>query len=170
MVSKAAKTKMPMSHPGRQGGFTLLEIIIVLVLLGLAAAVVIPSFIGGLRGLQLETAGRDLVTRMKQARTDALNQQSVIRVILKNNPQEDAQYAFVDEYGRALRTYNLPTGVEVKTAEGELPLKISFYPSGRSSGGKFSLQNEGGRVLRIFVDPVTGFGRVLKDTQIAGEQ
>jgi prepilin-type N-terminal cleavage/methylation domain-containing protein len=159
-----------MSHPGRRDGFTLLELIIVLILLGLAAAVVIPSFTGGLRGLRLETAGRDLITRMKQARTDALSQQAVFRVVLKTDPAGDDQYVFVDEYGRTLRSYNLPEDVVVKTPEKELPLTISFYPSGKSSGGKFSLQYEGGRVLRISVDPVTGFGRVLKATEIMGEQ
>jgi type II secretion system protein H len=165
MVSKAAKTRMPMSHPGSSDGFTLLEVVVVLVLLGLAAALVIPSFTAGLRGLELETAGRDLITRMKQARTDALNQQTVFRVVLSDDSVEAARYALVDEYGRPLKAYELPADVSVEVQEGELPLTISFYPNGRSSGGWFDLRSEGGRKLKIVVDPVTGFGSVEKENR-----
>ena len=154
---------MRTSRPGRQSGFTLLELIVVLILLGAAAAVVIPSFTGGFLGLQMETASRDLVTRMRQARVEAVAKQSVYRIILGGEEQlDEAKYALADEYGRTLRSYDLPEGISLSLEE---PLTISFYPNGRSSGGRFELRRDGGRELIIRVDPVTGFGKVLKSAE-----
>jgi len=153
---------MRILHPGNRDGFTLLELIIVLVLLGAAAAVVVPSFTGGILGLQLETSSRDLITRMRQARVDAVSQQAVFRVVLSGEDSKYSKYMLVDEYGRELRSYELPKGISL-TAKDQLPLTISFYPNGRSSGGSFGLKREGGRELTIRVDPITGFGKVLKD-------
>jgi hypothetical protein len=139
-------------------------LIVVLILLGAAAAVVVPSFTGGILGLQLETSSRDLITRLRQARVDAVAQQAVFRVILGGKDSEDSKYTLVDEYGRELSSYDLPKGLAL-IAEEPLPLTISFYPNGRSSGGNFGIKREGGRELKIRVDPITGFGKVLKDEE-----
>jgi len=154
---------MRTSRPGSRRGFTLLELIVVLVLLGAVAAVVMTSFSGVMLGLQLETASRDLVTRMRQARVDAVARQAAFRVVLAAEPSQGFSYMLADEYGRKIRSYELPKGISI-IAEEELPLTISFYPNGRSSGGRFGLKREGGRELRIDVDPITGFGKVVKDS------
>lgn len=146
---------------GRRSGFTLLELLVILVLLGAASAVIVPSFTGGMLGLQLETSSRDLITRMRQARVDAVAGQSVCRVVLGTGLAEDTKYFLVDEYGRKINSYELPRGITL-TSEQELPLTISFYPNGRSSGGRFQLRRDGGRELTIEVDPITGFGKVLQ--------
>ena len=49
------------------------------------------------------------------------------------------------------------------TEEVEFPVRISFYANGRSSGATFSLKRETGREMRIWVDPITGFSKVLKE-------
>lgn len=162
MVLRAVKKRMPISLPGSRDGFTLLELIVILVLLGAAAAVVVPSFTGGILGLQLETASRDLVTRMRQARVEAVARQAVFRVVLGTEASQGSSYTVVDEYGREIESYELPKGISL-IAEEELPLTISFYPNGRSSGGGFSLRRDGGKELAILVDPITGIGKVLKD-------
>ena len=95
---------MPISLPGRKDGFTLLELVVVLVLLGAAAAVVVPSFTGGMMGLQLETESRDLVTRMRQARVNAVAQQVVFRVVVGTERTDGFKYSLVDEYGREIKS------------------------------------------------------------------
>ena len=148
----------------RQDGFTLLELIVVLVLLGISAAVIVPSFTGGMLGLQLETASRDLVTRMRQARVDAVARQAVFRVVLGTGLNQASRYKVVDEFGREISSYDLPPGIALVAKQEEFPLTISFYPNGRSSGGSFGLKRDGGRELTIQVDPITGFGKVLRDS------
>ena len=170
MGSKAAKTIVPKSCLGSRvaadPGFTLFEAMVVLVLLSLALVVVMPSFSRGMRGLELETASRDLITRMKKTRTKAITEQKVFRVVLSQdeNPDQEneirAYYVLTDEFELELQRFPLPQGVFIDPGELELPLKISFYPNGRSMGGRWALENEHGRRIRIRTDPITGFARV----------
>ena len=159
---KVVKTTVPMSPRGRRG-FTLFELLVVLILLGAAAAVVVPSFTGGFGGIQLETAARDLVTHMRQARGAAVTRQRVQRVFLlvPEDPKEPFAYVLTDDFEQPLKQYFLPQGISYLEARSE-PLGFSFYPNGRSSGGRVGLRNEAGRRLFIEVSPITGFGHVQR--------
>lgn len=161
---KGVTTRMPTLPTGNSEGFTLFELLVVLLLMALAAALVVPSLTRGLDGLELEAAGRDLVTTMKRARSEAVSQQKVMRIILESEPEEAAEYVLANEYAQPVKVFPLPEGVEIQPAEpGQLlPMVISFYPNGRSSGGSFFLKRSGGRTLEIEVDPITGFGRVVQ--------
>ncbi len=132
-------------------------------LAGLAAALIVPSFSRGLTGIQLEATGRDLITRMKQARSQAIAEQRVFRILIPGRqpePSRPSSYILANEYEESLEAFPLPSGITLGT-ESEIQLKqISFYPNGRSSGGRLVLEHEQGRHLRIVVDPVTGFARI----------
>lgn len=155
---------MPTLLRGECRGFSLFELLVVVILLAAAAAVVLPSFTSGLSGLELETAGRDLVTRMRQARGEAISRQKVFRVILYPGagPSEPSYYVVANEFGQPLETYPLPEGVRFAGDPEEFPLRVSFYPNGRSSGGSVLLENRRNKKIQLWVDAVTGFGKVLK--------
>ncbi len=159
---------MQMSRPGRTpanglSGFSFLEVFIVLLVMSLAAIVVAPSFTRGFKGLELETSGRDLVTVMKQARSRAIAKQQVFRVILTKADQR-CTYILADDFGEKIKEYPLPKDVSFYVEDDqELPLTVSFYPNGRSSGGTITLVGAQGKEMPIKVDPVTGFGRVESD-------
>ncbi len=152
--------------PGRTGGFTLFEIIIVLVIMGTAAAVVIPSFVGGLSGIQMETATRDLITCMRRARSDAVTQQKTFRVVLKSNPDGISRYILADDYQKLIKDFELPKGISF-TDQGVIDgdQVISFYSNGRSSGGSFILKNKKGKKIKVEIDPITGFGKMVKNPE-----
>lgn len=165
MVLKAVKEIMPISYPGNNRGFSLLEIMVVVVLLAAASAIVLPSFSGAFASLQVETAGRDMATVMKQARSYSVGRQRPFRIMIALNEysSEAVEYVMADEYGRAMKVFSLPDGVRFVSAERHgdtMSAGVSFYPSGRSSGGVFYLSNEQGRQVRIIVDPITGFSVV----------
>ena len=165
MGLKAVKETMPILYPGNRKGFSLLEIIVVVVLLAAASAIVLPSFSGTFAGLQVETAGRDMATVMKQARSYAVGRQQPYRVMpsMSEFSGEALEYTLADEYGRPVKVFPLPDGVRFVGAEGfggPVPGGVSFYPSGRSSGAVFYLRNEQGKTVRVAVDPVTGFSVV----------
>ena len=146
-------------------GFSLLELLVVLILVALAVGIVMPSFSGGLRALELQTAGRDLITHMRHARSQAIAKQKVFRIILIQEEGEDVSdsYIFANEFEQEIRKIFLPEGVSVETEEQEFPVRISFFANGRSSGALFTLKRETGRPMQIRVDPITGFPRVLKE-------
>jgi len=162
---KAVMAIMPISYPGKRRGFSLLEIIVVVVLLAAASAIVLPSFSGAFTSLQVETAGRDMATVLKQARSFAVGRQRPYRVMLSLNEfsGEVLEYVLADEYGRAVKVFTLPEGIRFVGGEGLGETgsnEVSFYPSGRSSGAVFFLRNEQGKTVRVAVDPITGFSVV----------
>lgn len=149
-------------------GFSLFELLVVIVLMSLALAVVLPSFSRGLKGLELKATGRDLITRMKQARSRSITEQRVFRILVskEGNPLEGEAanyYTFTNEFEEEIKRFVFPGGISSQVEDGEFPVKISFYPNGRSSGASFLLVNEQERHLEIFVDPITGLGRVVDE-------
>lgn len=163
----------PSQPLARSRGFTLFELIVVLVLIALAAGLVLPSFSRGMQSIELEATSRDLVTRMKRARSEAIAGQKVFRIMLFQGETADDDsgegnndyYVLADDFEQPIRRYPLPEGISIELDESrEFPLKASFYPNGRSSGGQFILKNAAGKELQIQLDPITGFAKVLKES------
>lgn len=164
MELKAARVRMRTPSPGnhRAAGFTLLELIIVLILLALVTAVVGISLSGGMSGLQLETSTRDVITLMKHARSEAVGKQQVVRVVF-GQEQGAGQYVMTNDFGEPIKLFSLPTGFVFEAPEGrELPMVVSFYANGRSSGGLVAVKSPSGRRYFIEADPITGFARMAR--------
>ena len=161
----------PTLRPGDQvrqpAGFSLLELVVVLVLVGLAATLILPSFTTGLTGIKLETAARDLITEMKVARARAISQQKVFRFQLSQDPASSKSLSatLANEFGEPINQFDLDPSIRWETDPGVLALEISFYPNGRSSGSSFTLKNPAGKRITVEIDAVTGFARVVKPEQ-----
>lgn len=158
------RVKTPISRPG-DSGFTLIEILIVLLLLGAAAVLVMPSFTTGLAGVELESAARDFVTELKRARLAAVSTQQPRRIILMEpEGSEDARrYVLTDEFERRLEALSLPKGIGFYVEDSRSwPVVLSFYPDGTSSGGEVYLANSAGKRLKVRLDPVTGYAKVAR--------
>ncbi len=152
---------------GREAGFTLLEILLVLSIIGLAGALLVPR-LGGLddRGFNIEV--REAAGLLNNARRNA---------IVSGNP---ATVSFVPETSGAPFDYHPPAfsagvfearGIELhfqdSTGEREAvrePLEITFFPEGGSTGGDLLLLRDG-RHAAIAVDPVTGRLRMDYDAE-----
>jgi general secretion pathway protein H len=134
-------------------GFTLLELIVVFVVIGLVAAVAAPAMIGRLGPAQVETAARELASRLRQTRSAAIggNVDLVFTIDVENR-----SYAVP---GRPPRP--LPSGIELgmTTAETERLGRgagaIRFFPDGSSTGGEIRLSS-GAAGYRVEVDWLTG--------------
>ena len=163
MARKVAIRMQPTLRPGDRAGFSLLEIIAVMVVMALGAVLVLPGLNTGLNGLRLDSAARDMVTLMKTARSQAIAEQKVFRVMLKINPDQPADsYVYANEYEEEIKAFPFPAGVRILVTDPGISGRISFYPNGRSSGLQFTLHNEQGKALLVNVDPVTGFARLTR--------
>ncbi len=164
--------RMLTSRPGeatRSAGFSLLELIVVLLLLGLASVLVAPSFTGGLSGLQLETSTRDVITLMRHARSEAIAKQHVFRVVLGEEDPLSVKYFLTNDFGEPIKERELPKGFQFQVADDvRLPLTVSFYPNGRSSGAAFGIKNKQGKATAIAVDTITGFAKLEKRSKTEG--
>jgi general secretion pathway protein H len=147
--------------PGRASGFTLIELLVVLVIAVALFAIVPAMMSGGLGGVQLRTAARDLAAGLGETRSLAIA------------AQQEAVFQ-IDVVGRVYRIpgdarhYHLPAklGVKLYTAQSELVSgsqgAIRFFPDGSSTGGRVSV-SYGGRALGVDVDWLTGRVQILDE-------
>ena len=135
------------------GGFTLVELLVVLVIAALALALVGTSISRNISGAEMRTAARKVAASMRYTRTQAIIGKS-------------EQVFLVDTESRTYKAGNreavtLPEGmnVELNTARSELTSEtaggIRFYPDGGSTGGNVRLEANG-RVYRVNVAWLTG--------------
>ena len=143
-------------------GFSLLELVVVLTLLLFSALVAMPVVSKGLDALTLETAGRDLIVRMRQARSSAIARQEVFRIVLEKRKEGPDFYLLTGDFEEEIQKFFLPAGVALDVENEAFPVKISFYSNGRSSGQLLTLKRNRGKPMRILVDTVTGFAMVVR--------
>ncbi len=141
---------------GNDDGFTLLEMLIVIALLGLMIALSAPSIGNSLSGLQLSTGTRRLSAILRNVRSNAIAEKKNYKVVF--NPEEGS-YTYQTNSGN--KAVLLPAGIEIaKLVELDEDVSgnaaIYFYPKGNSSGGRIILTNEKEQVFRIDVEAVSG--------------
>lgn len=170
------------------GGFTLLELIIVLIIIGIASALVVPRLVGGMGSLDVRTASGKVAASLRYARSQAVSQKIDYTAVfdLEHNRltimtssesagegDEDGAEVGKKSAGIQGKTYDLPgrvffertpAGDEYMSDEeiGTEIFRIGFYPSGGSDGGEIALVNERGRRYTVRVDIITGVVKVAR--------
>jgi general secretion pathway protein H len=140
-------------------GVTLLELLIVLSLMAIVAAMVYPRIGSGVSTTELKSAARQMAAALRLARSDALatRRESFVSIDLERR---------VFRVDRDPREIALPKDVELKlfTAQSDLISDkagaIRFYPDGGSNGGRVTLA-AGERKYEVDVDWLTGRVAIL---------
>jgi len=137
----------------QQRGFSLIEMIAVIVLVAIVATLVSFSFSKSLSSAKIQAASRDLVAALRYTRGQAIvkGKEMAMELNLENNSYQAPSKALVQ----------LPKNMELRllTASQELTSessgRIRFYPDGSSTGGHISVIT-GEREWRINVNWLTG--------------
>ncbi len=157
-------------------GFTLLELLVVLVIIAMMSAVIAPQLAGSLTGMNLKTASRKVSASLRYARSNATSESltyiSVFdfdknRLIIlpcQEKSGEIPEECMLDneESMDRPKIYNLPEGVRFEKAENFQEetdsgyFQIAFYPGGGSSGGQVVVTGERKGRYTINVDFITG--------------
>ena len=139
----------------RSAGVTLLELLIVLTIMAIAAAFVYPMFGGtGASTAELKSAARQVAAGLRYARSEALATRQETRVML-----DLGERTF--RIDRDAYVHALPKAIEVKlfTAQSDLVNDrvgaIRFFADGGSNGGRVTLAS-GERKYDIDIDWLTG--------------
>lgn len=143
----------------RSRGFTLLELLLVLFLLGLVYAVSGPVLDAGSGGLSIKAAARQLAAGFRKARGVAVAQHTEATVTI------DVKAHTFAVTGDS-RIYELPRNVEVTmfTSQTELVsdavASIRFFPDGSSTGGRVAVSIGDAKDI-VDVDWLTGRVKLL---------
>ncbi|MDI6782846.1 MAG: prepilin-type N-terminal cleavage/methylation domain-containing protein [bacterium] len=156
-------------------GFTLLEILIVLVIVTLIIGFAIPNFRGAFEQTKLESASRNLVTMLGTAQHLSVIHRLMFQVKFDSNKQE---YQIIpdssllkdnDELPNYARRRKLPDGVKFGTITIRAPGTpetgggtqfLAFYPNGGSDGAVISLGDNSGAIITLQVMKATGLIKV----------
>jgi general secretion pathway protein H len=136
-----------------QAGFTLFELLLVLVIMASGYALVVRFTSGGVSGAELKSATRAVAAGLRDARGTAIAQQQNTALTL------DLGRRTMGVSGQ--RERKLPERLELKlyTAQSEIVDEqhgaIRFYPDGSSTGGRVTLAS-GERKFLVDVDWLTG--------------
>lgn len=157
-------------------GYTLLELLVVLIIISLVSALVAPKLAGSLSSLNFKTTVKRVSSSLRYARSQATSEKITYGALLHMDKNrlliiadsplhtESLQEIIDDDeqMARASFVYDLPSEIKIEkavSADGEVTsgfFSILFFPSGGSSGGEVELVDEKGRRSKITVDFITG--------------
>lgn len=146
-----------MMKPRLPKGFTLVELMIVLIVLGVLAAVALPSFQDFRLVQRLKAVNAQLVTDMQFARAEAVTRNTILRVTFRNNTSVTCYSLYTSTDPRFPCDCRLGAGAacpttatEVRTVVIPRSMSITVRPSGSVSG--FGFDNVTGTIATIPTD------------------
>jgi general secretion pathway protein H len=158
-----AAARRPAAGPVRArrsaAGVTMIELLIVLSIMGLIAAMVVPMLSGGVSGSELKGAAREVAAGLRYARSDAVATGQETRLVFDLEKR-------TFKIDRTARVHALPKKIDLKlfTAQSDIASDrtgaIRFFPDGGSNGGRLTIA-AGNRKYEVDVDWLTGRVAIL---------
>lgn len=143
-----------------RNGFTLIELVLVLFIIGIASALAVGILYRSMDNIRLKTAAKDISASLRYARSHAVAGEKIYSFVMNKNGYGlyTEQYDKSDT-GREKTSFVfqkiLPQGIAAEYQEIE-DIRIDFYPQGDSTGGEIRLRNEKGAELLITIEKITG--------------
>ena len=172
MAGKAAPRVTQMSATGNRAGFTLLELLVVLVIMMMMTGIVAVSLRPALEEARLRSGARMLIASLRYARSYAISHRAMTAAVVDlDRPgllmQARENELDGEEHWREITTpagrfRSLPAGIDIVYVSGtgaeqdKGEATVTFSPLGNSDGASLVLQDPGGRERTIQVDGVTG--------------
>ena len=166
-----------MPQSGR-AGFTLIELIIVLVIIGIASGIVGIMIGRGSEGLEMKTVTKEISSVLRYARNHSVSEKRIYCLVINKDEGAVRLYAHEVETGNGEGNEGdneeeemlpvidrpLPADLLISIDDDDSDvLYMEFFPQGNSSGGTIKLENESGLNFFIDVNRITGKVEVFRD-------
>jgi len=152
----------------RSRGFSLLELVIVLIIISLLAILVTPTLTKTISHMEVKSAAKKVSAILRYCRNDAINKNRIYQVNFDSESNLISVMS-ADEGEEKLsvrNSYPLPRDVRMEKVEAgktffesTLP-SFEFYPNGGANGGTAVIRGGEGRGYAIQVDFLTGTVKV----------
>ncbi len=145
-------------------GFTLVELLIVLVIMVLGVSLVGPNISSGSDRASLKAASRDLKSALRYARGQALVSQQQVTVTL------DLAANHYKINGKHQKSYQLAKSIEINLRTAQVDIEtdqkgsIRFFPDGSSTGGQITL-TQGEIEINVIINWLTGHVKISEDNE-----
>ncbi len=149
-----------------RNGFTLIELVLVLFVIGIASALAVGILYRSMDNIRLKTSAKELSASLRYARSHAVAEKKIYSFVMNKN----GYGLYTEQYDKSDADYEktslvfqkiLPQGIIAEYQEIE-DIRIDFYPQGDSTGGEIKLKNEKGSVMVITVEKITGKVKIEK--------
>lgn len=142
----------------RENGFTLIELVCVLTIMGLATSLAIPVFLQIKASYQLETAARQMASDIRRWQYQAVvDQKYGLKLVVSKS---ERKYHLRE--GMVVReTRDLSTSLKSISIKPENFHTVEFYPTGKTScAGTYALENKYNKFKYVVILNTTGRVRV----------
>jgi type II secretion system protein H len=151
----------------RNSAFTLLELLLVLVVIGLVLAVAAPSMRGFSASRQTADAALRTLALTQWCHNEAITGGHRVRLMVETQGQVYSSWAswerggqFVDADGESGRHWDFPEGATARIRlpgadAAQEPTYVEFHPSGRHEAATFEITGQQGDVQRVTCDSPT---------------
>jgi prepilin-type N-terminal cleavage/methylation domain-containing protein len=152
-----------MNRRSTQSGLTLVEMMVVVSIVALVAAISFPSIASGLDGLRLRGATDSIVSFLNAGMNRAERRQQIVEVTISK--AENAILLRSSDPGFQ-RRLDMPEGVTIAKIHPELPINEEsarsyvLYPGGTIPRFGVEIANRKGAHRIVRVDPITGVPQV----------
>ncbi|MCF7848483.1 MAG: prepilin-type N-terminal cleavage/methylation domain-containing protein [Kiritimatiellales bacterium] len=181
MNRKSHNPSIRPSSSSLRPGFTLIEIVLVLVIVLIISGISLPFFAQSYRGTKLRVASRTLAKTAMYARNMAILRgkthtlvlsETRIEIIAEATPSEEPEAAEAPEVEEDVEARdpnqqlhrNLPDGIRIAEFETETEEEpgeegvhyINYYPNGMSDAFRLVFEDPQGLTVEMFSDPISG--------------
>ena len=143
-----------MIYLSKKGGFTLIELVLVLALLAMATAVTMVSIGRTSDKALIRDEASLLQGALRQARQASLFERVPVTFVMD---VQGGAYSLLKGKRELRESHDIPGRLDLAGSE-----EIVFFPKGDSTGGSISLTGPEGRSYIIEVDRVTGLAKLRR--------